>query len=84
MDPLQQRAAIVEFLNSVAKPGNRIDDIDDNTNLIQAGVIDSFAVIQIISFLEQHYDLNLQAASVDPATLGSISGILTAIAGKGG
>lgn len=83
MDSLRQREAIVEFLNSVAKPGNRVDDIDDSTNLIQAGVIDSFAIIQIISFLEKNYDLNLQAANVDPATLGSIGGILTAIAGKG-
>lgn len=79
-----QREGLIEFLNSVAKPGSRVDDIDDDTDLIQAGVIDSFAVIQIISYLEQNYHLNLQILGIDPAALGTIGGILTAISRSGG
>lgn len=75
----RQRDTVVAFLNGVAKPGSSIDVIEDDTNLIQAGVIDSFAVIQIISYLEQNHGLNLQVLGVDPASLGTIGGILAAI-----
>jgi acyl carrier protein len=77
------RQALVEFLNSVAKPGCALDGVDDDTNLVRAGIIDSFALIQIIFYLEQNYDLNLQALGIDPADLGSIGGMLAAIARAG-
>ncbi len=80
MDRQQQRENLIEFLNSVARPGYRADDIDDHSNLIDAGIIDSFALIQIIFHLEQNYGCNLQALGIDPADLGSINGMLTAIA----
>lgn len=73
------REGLIEFLNTVAKPGSSIDDIDDDTDLIQAGVIDSFALIQIITYLEQNYDLNLQRLGIDPIALGTIGGIIAAI-----
>jgi acyl carrier protein len=80
MDLQTQRRALVEFLNSVAKPGSRVDDVDDDTNLIRAGIVDSFALIQIIFYLEQNYDLDLPALGIDPADLGTIGGMLAAIA----
>jgi acyl carrier protein len=83
MEPRAQRQALVEFLNSVAKPGSGIDRVDDATNLIQADIVDSFALIQIIFYLEQNYALNLQALGIDPADLATIGGILAAIARSG-
>jgi acyl carrier protein len=80
MDLQTQRRTLVEFLNSVAKPGSRVDDVDDDTNLIRAGIVDSFALIQIIFYLEQNFDLNLPALGIDPADLGTIGGMLAAIA----
>ena len=76
----EHREKLVAFLNSVAKPGCRVGEIDaDNTNLVQSGVVDSFAIIQIIFYLEQTYDLNLPALGIDPADLVSIDGMLSAI-----
>jgi acyl carrier protein len=83
MEPRSQRLALVEFLSSVAKPGSRVDRVDDDTNLIQAGIVDSFALIQIIYYLEQNYALNLPALGVDPADLATIGGMLAAIARAG-
>ena len=73
------REELISFLNSVARPGCRVDDMEDNRNLIDADVIDSFALIQIISWLEQNHGLNLQELGIDPADLGRIDGILDAI-----
>lgn len=80
MDERQQRVDLVDFLSSVAKPGCRVDAVADDTNLIRDGFIDSFAVIQIISYLEQRHDVNLHALGIDPADLGSVGGMLMAIA----
>ena len=79
MDRIRAREGLIEFLASVVKAGSSVDEADDDTNLIQASVIDSFAIIQIISYLEQEYDLNLIASGVDPTELATIGGMLAAI-----
>jgi acyl carrier protein len=76
----EHRAKLVTFLNSVAKPGCSVGVTDDdNKNLVQSGVIDSFAIIQIIFYLEQDYGIDLSAMGVDHAELVSIDGMLSAI-----
>ena len=80
MDMKEHREKLVAFLESVTKPGCKVGDVeDDNTNLVQAGLVDSFALIQVIFYLEKNYDLNLQVLGIDPADLMSIEGILSAI-----
>ena len=76
----KQRQELVGFLNTVARPGYQLDGVDDDTNLIDAGIIDSFALIQIIFFIEQEYDLDLSVLRIDPGDLGTVNGILAAIA----
>ena len=61
MDRQLTRNDLVSFLNTVTRPGFQVDGIDDDTNLIDAGVIDSLALIQIIFYLEQNHDLHLQS-----------------------
>jgi acyl carrier protein len=79
MDRQEMRLGVLEFLRSVATPGCDLDSIADDLNLIDAGIIDSFALIQVIFYLEQNHGCDLHAQSIDPADLGSIDGILTAI-----
>ena len=75
----QLREQIVEFLNTVARPGCRVDGLMDDTNLFDAGIVDSFALIQIISYLEQDHGVKLHALGIDPADLGTLNGIVSAI-----
>ena len=80
VDKREHREKLITFLNSVARPGSGVGSVDDDkTNLVQSGVVDSFAIIQIIFYLEQTYDLNLPALGIDPADLMSIDGMLSAI-----
>jgi acyl carrier protein len=78
------RADLIEFLVSIARPGRPIDGMEDSSNLIDAGVIDSLALIQIIQYLEQRHGINLQASGIDPNDLSSIAGILAAADQAGG
>jgi D-alanine--poly(phosphoribitol) ligase subunit 2 len=79
-DRQQLREEVVKFLNTVAKPGCQVDRMDDAVNLIDAGIIDSLAVVQIILYLEENYNISLQSSGIDPADLASIDGILAAVA----
>lgn len=80
MERQTHREKLLAFLDSVSKPGSSAGDInDDDMNLVQAGVVDSFAIIQIIFYLEQDYGINLPALGIDPADLVSINGMLSAI-----
>ena len=79
MEPVRLREELICFLGSISRPGGRMDDVDDDTNLIDAGIVDSFALIQIILHLEQDHGVELQANGIDPNDLGSLAGILGAI-----
>ena len=78
VDRNREREALIDFLGSIARPGRLIDGADDHANLIDSGLIDSLALIQIIQYLEQKHGLDLQASGIDPNDLNSIAGILAA------
>jgi acyl carrier protein len=73
------RDEVMAFLATITRPGFDITSFSDDTNLIDEGAIDSFALIQVIFFLEEEHGLNLQAAGIDPADLISVDGIMTTI-----
>ena len=70
---------MIDFLASISPSAFRRDHISDETNLIDAGIIDSFALIQIILHIEQVHGVDLQASGTDPNDLDTLSGILSAI-----
>lgn len=73
------RAALVTFLGTIVRPGGRIEDVDDSVNLFDAGYLDSLAIIQIVTYLEQTHGLSLAGPGMDPTDLGTIGGILSMI-----
>jgi acyl carrier protein len=73
------RAELVRFLGTIARSGQTLDGIGDDQNLVDAGVIDSLAMVQIIVHLEQDHGVNLLASGIDPAELSSVAGILKVI-----
>jgi len=75
-DRLDRGREIRDFQVSIARPGVAVAAIDDQTNLIDAGVIDSLAVIEIILYLEESHGVDFGGGDVDPARLSSIASIL--------
>ncbi len=73
------REELIEFLASVSPSVSPLEYISDETNLIDAGIIDSFALIQIILYLEEVHGVDLQANGTDPNDLDTLGGILSAI-----
>ena len=75
----ETRNDLIEFLGTICRAGQTLDTVDDAQNLVDAGFMDSLAVVQIIVHLEQRHQVSLRDSGIDPAELMTISGILKTI-----
>lgn len=51
-------------------------DADDNTNLFEAGLMDSYGFVEFIAYLEQTYDIFLSEEDLVSGDIASFSGLL--------
>ncbi len=54
-------------------------DLDEDTELIKSGIIDSFDMISLISELAYRYNINIKVADIDPENFSSPKDILATI-----
>ena len=66
----QTREDLLRFLNTIARPGQQVESISENTSLIEAGIIDSLSLVHIILYLETEHNVDLQGSRVDPNEIG--------------
>ena len=52
------------------------------TSFVQEGIIDSIGMMELIDFLETHYDIKIEDSELVPENLDSLSSIQTFISGK--
>ena len=79
MDRQQHRAELIKFLRSIRRRGGTIEEIDDNQSLVESGLIDSLAALQIVVYLEQTYKIDFRDHAIDPGDLRSMGTILDII-----
>ncbi|WP_130470322.1 acyl carrier protein [Candidatus Magnetaquicoccus inordinatus] len=75
-----QRDKIVSFLQTVLRSSASIDRLQDHDNLVQAGYIDSLAMLEIVAFLEAEFAIDFSESGVNPVDLESIDAMLALIA----
>jgi acyl carrier protein len=80
---LGARTAILAFLETIRRPEQPLDGIGDDDHLVQLGLIDSLAMLEIVAFLEHEFGLNFRDGGIDPQRFTSISRILDLIAEHG-
>ncbi len=76
MDRQQRKADLIKFLVTIQRPDYSIEEIDENQSLIESGLIDSLAVLQIVSYLEEIHNINFLEKGLDPGQLSSVGAIL--------
>ncbi len=76
MDRQQRKADLIKFLGTIQRPDYSIEEIDENQSLIESGLIDSLAVLQIVSYLEEIHNINFLEKGLDPGQLSSVGTIL--------
>ncbi|MGC2193646.1 MAG: acyl carrier protein [Terriglobales bacterium] len=55
-------------------------DFDENTNLIERGIVDSMSLVRLISFLEENYEIQVQDEDIVPENFSSLAKISNFIA----
>ncbi len=63
-------------------PAGHAADITDDMDLIQNGILDSLAVLKLVAFVEDNFDITLEPEEIDPENLKSISAISAMISEK--
>lgn len=61
---------LTEFL-----PGESADALDESTQLITSGVLDSIATVKLVAFLEEQYGIELEAHELNAEYLNSLDDI---------
>ena len=80
MDREQKKNELIGFLRTIQRPDYPDNEIDEDSSLIESGLIDSLALLQIVTYLEQAYDIDFREIGFDPGELRSVGSILNLIA----
>ena len=75
----QRKTALIEFLRAIQRPDRPIDAIPEDQKLVESGLIDSLALLQIVTYLEETYRIDFRERGVNPVDLGSVGAILDLI-----
>jgi acyl carrier protein len=68
------RASIHQYIVSTWLSGDE-RGFDDNTDLMNAGILDSFSTLSITAYLEQSFAARLEPADMTPENLRSVSAL---------
>lgn len=74
-----RRQALLTFLRTIQRAGRPVESLSDTDRLVASGLIDSLAILQIVTYLETTYGIDFSIRGVSPEELGSIGGILDLI-----
>jgi acyl carrier protein len=70
----QIRSSIHQYIVSTWLSGDE-RGFDDNTDLLTAGILDSFSTLSITSHLEETYRIQLDPADINPDNLRNVSAL---------
>lgn len=57
---------IIAYLEGSIPPGVTVSSIAPDTDLIASGVIDSFGIVGIVAFIEEHFGIKVDDEDIDP------------------
>jgi acyl carrier protein len=69
----QIRAKLTEFIVTNYLFGNTASVPRDDDSLVEEGIIDSTGILELIEFLESHFEVEVSESETVPENLGSIS-----------
>jgi acyl carrier protein len=73
------RARVLDFLRTIQKPDRPLEAVAEADSLVEAGLIDSLALLEIVAFLEEQYRIDFAETGLEPDQLTSVNGILDLI-----
>jgi acyl carrier protein len=80
MDPIAE--TVKAYILDAFLPNEDPALLTADTPLITSGILDSLATLDLVSFLEERYGIELEARDVDASRLGTLADIATLVTGK--
>lgn len=59
-----------------------LDKLDDTGSLVESGIVDSTGILEVISFLEERFQIRVENTEAVPANLDSIDNIVSFVGRK--
>jgi acyl carrier protein len=75
-------AKVKEFILKEFLPGEDPDELKDDTPLMTTGILDSLATLKLITFLENEYDITVEAHEADAENLNTLEDITGFVSSK--
>jgi acyl carrier protein len=75
-------ADVKEFILKEFLPGENPEQLTDSTPLISGGILDSLATIKLVAYLEERFNIRVQAHETDVEHLNNISSIANLVLSK--
>ena len=76
------KARVKAYIIDQFLPGENPDELTDATELISTGIITSLATVELVTFLEHEYDIELEAHDADPSKIGTLANIAKMVSDK--
>ena len=72
-----KRFIVTEFL-----PGTQPGELSDELNLLDTGILDSLAVLKLVAYIENEFDIALAPEEIDMDNLNSINAVAAIVENK--
>jgi acyl carrier protein len=76
------KAAIKAFILAEFLPGDSPEDLTDTTPLLTTGILDSIAILQLVDFLESHFEISIPPHEMDVDHLDSVAAVVQLVRAK--
>lgn len=74
------RAAVVDIIApDLNRAGIAAAALDDKLDLLEGGILDSFAYLDMIMALEQRTGISIDLAAIDDQPIGTVGGLVRAV-----
>ncbi len=78
----QVKGIIRDFILREFLPGEEPGELNDETRLITGGVLDSISTLKLVTFLEDHFEIKIEAHEAGIDHLDSVHQIAALVASK--
>jgi acyl carrier protein len=82
MEQLAIHDRVKKFILAEFLPGEDPDELAGDTPLMTTGILDSLATLNLVTFLEQEFDITVQAHEADAENMNTIDLISKLVHGK--
>ena len=76
------REVVKQFILENFLPGEDPKNLTDDTELKESGILDSLSTLKLVTFLEEHFKIELEASDLDAGNLSSVSSISSLVGSK--